>query len=415
MRLHRLVLYIYLFLFSFSLHAQGFIEESLFSDTYTIDPENEGNLKLSIDNTSFFRNNELEGDIVAGYSLPGFRLSPRLVFYPTSFIKLEAGLSLLKYWGADKYPNYAYRDIADWKADSYQWAFHLLPYFRAQIRPIPQINLVLGNIYGGDNHGLIEPLYNRELNLTADPKVGVQVIHDSKRVHLDTWINWESFTFKNETHNEAFTVGASAVLHIVDPKSFFYLGIPAQMIFVHRGGEIDAVPGDLISQMNAAAGFRLGFNINQPFFRNVYAEIFGAAHRYYDKGSELLAYDKGWGFHSKLSLQLWNVNFKMLYWRSGDFINLFGDPVFGNVSMVHEGRTFPYVTVFNSGLRYEQTFGRGYYLGADFDWFYNPDLRQYGDADRWLIKSGDSHSWSMGIYLRINPSLVLKKYSLSSN
>lgn len=38
------------------------------------------------------------------------------------------------------------------------------------------VDLILGNIYGGSNHGLIAPLYNPELNLTADPKTGFQVL-----------------------------------------------------------------------------------------------------------------------------------------------------------------------------------------------------------------------------------------------
>lgn len=38
------------------------------------------------------------------------------------------------------------------------------------------VDLILGNIYGGSNHGLIAPLYNPELNLTADPETGFQVL-----------------------------------------------------------------------------------------------------------------------------------------------------------------------------------------------------------------------------------------------
>jgi len=408
---YRFYIYILLALLPFSLHAQSNVEESLFTDQHTIDPEDESNLKLSIDNISFFKNNEFDGDIVAGYSAPGFRLAPRIIFFPNTFIKLEAGLSLLKYWGAEKYPNYAYHDIAEWKADHYQWAFHFLPYFRAQIQPVSQLNVVLGNIYGGDDHGLIESLYNRELNMTADPEVGAQIIYSSRVAHLDTWINWESFTFKNEKHNEAFTVGASASFHITDPKSFFYLGVPAQMVATHRGGEIDAIPGKISSLANAAAGLRFGFNIGHPFFRNVYAETLAAGYQSFLKDNGNLPFDKGWGIQSKLSLQLWNVNLKMLYWRSNDFINLLGSPIFGNMSMEHEGRTFSYINIFNPGLRYEQKFGSGYYLGADFECFYNPNLRQYGDNGQVLIKSGFSYNWSMGIYLRINPSLLLRNYS----
>ena len=405
------ILFVFFLLLSFSLRGQSPVQESLFTDKYTIDPENEGTLGLSIDNLNFFKNNEFDGDIVAGYSAPGFRLAPHLVFQPTSLVKLEAGLSLLKYWGAEKYPNYAYSDIVEWKADHYQWGFHLLPFFRAQIQPTPQINVVLGNIYGGDNHGLIDPLYNSELNMTADPEVGAQILYNSRIAHFDTWINWESFTFKNENHNEAFTVGSSLAFHITDPKSSFYLGLPAQIIVTHRGGEIDAVSGNVRSYANYAAGLRFGYNIDHSFFRQVTAEVMGVGYQPFMDGDNYLPYDKGWGLHSKLNFQLWNVNLKFLYWRAGDFVSLLGNPIFGSISMTHEGRVFSHVSVINPGFRYEQKFGSGYYLGADFECFYNPKLYQYRN-DEFLteIKSGFSYNWSMGVYLRINPSIILKKY-----
>lgn len=136
MLLRRFILIAILFVLPFALQSQNLLEESLFTDKYTIGSDSKGVLALSIDNQSFFRNDEFDRNIVDGYTLPGFRLNPRLIFYPTSFVKLEAGLSLLKYWGTQKYPNVAYRGIADWKPDDYQWGFHLLPFFRAQIQPL---------------------------------------------------------------------------------------------------------------------------------------------------------------------------------------------------------------------------------------------------------------------------------------
>lgn len=97
--------------------------------------------------------------LVCGYSL-------RDVFYPLKNIKLELGVHALIYSGAYKFPNYAYHDIAIWKGNQYQRGTHILPYFRAQLA-LSRVNLVLGNLYGGENHRLIEPLYNPELNLTG--------------------------------------------------------------------------------------------------------------------------------------------------------------------------------------------------------------------------------------------------------
>ena len=92
-----------------------------------------------------------------GYSLPGFWIQPKAVFYPLGNIKLELGVHMLRYWGAKKYPSLAYQDIAEWKGDQYQHGFHVLPFFRAQMALSDHVNIVLGDIYGGANHNLIEP------------------------------------------------------------------------------------------------------------------------------------------------------------------------------------------------------------------------------------------------------------------
>jgi hypothetical protein len=407
MRVKALIFIQLFFLFSFGIKGQTLIRESLFTDDYTIRPEDEGKLNFSIDNISFLKNIETDGDIQKGYTLPGFRINPRLVYYPTSIVQLEAGLSLLRYWGADKYPNYAYQDIAEWKADGYQQGFHILPFFRAQIQPIPQLNIVLGDIYGGNNHGLIEPLYNSELNYTADPELGAQILYNSRVAHLDAWVNWESFTFKDDTHNEAVTLGVSSCLHITNPQSSFYLGIPVQAVLAHRGGELDQLVGETLTLMNGSTGLRLGYNTNHTVFKSVELNVMGAIFESYSSEEDRLPFERGWAFYSNLSFQIWKTQLKMAIWRSGDFINIFGNPVFGNESLTIDGRSFPRTMVLNPGLKYEQEFGKGFHLGADLDFFYNPELIAY--HDKLPGKISKSFAWSAGLYLRINPSIILKK------
>ncbi len=379
----------------------------LFTDEYTISSENEGLLKLSIENLSFFKNNESDGDIFDGYSLPGFRFMPRVIFYPSSFVKLEAGASLLRYWGADRYPCYAYQDIAEWKADDYQSGFHILPFFRAQIQPIRQIQVVLGTIYGGSNHRLIEPLYNPELNLTADPESGAQFLYHSRVAAVDLWVNWESFTFRNDTHNEAFTTGASLCLNLTKPHSFFYMGIPVQALMIHRGGEVDSVEGDIVSMANGAAGLRFQLNFNQKLLKNITCDLMGAGYESI-QGDENLPFSRGWALYSNLSADIGNLKLKAAWWSSEDFVNILGNPVFGNLSLTISGRTFARTDVFNFGLAYEQYFGRGFTLGADAELFYNPRLVAY-ESQPEPARISRSSNFSMGIYLRINPSITLKK------
>lgn len=395
-------------LLSVRLSAQSAVSP-LCSDDYTISAEDKGTLGLSIDNFSFFRNIETDGDVYTAYSLPGFRISPRLIYFPTSQIKLEAGLSLLKYWGAEKYPNYAYQDIAEWKSDDYQRGFHLTPFFRAHIQPLSSIQLVFGNIYGGGTHRLVEPLYNRELNLTADPETGIQFLYNSSFAHVDAWVNWESFTFRTDTHDEAFTVGGSSQFNLIPSGSDFYLDIPLQALVIHRGGELDSVAGNTTTKGNAAVGLKVGFRTGHPLFRSLNAEIYGLGYLAFDDNDEYLPFDKGWGLYAGINGEIGNLRLKLNYWRSANFVNIFGNPAFGNISYVHRGWTFRGVSVFNPGLAYEQEFGKGYVLAADLECFINPDLDMYMLDDRYLKRRNSSLSCSIGVYLRVNPSIILKR------
>jgi hypothetical protein len=407
MRVKNTILLCFFSLLQFVAQAQDVSKETLFTDVYTIQPEKENSVEISLDNLSFLKNNETDGTIIKGYTLPGIRLNPHVTYYPLSNVKLEAGLSLLKYWGANKYPNYTYRNIADWKADGYQTGFHFLPYFRAQIQPIPQMNIVMGNIYGGSNHRLIEPLYYPELNLTADPEMGVQFLYDSQNFHLDTWINWESFIFRNDIHGEAFTVGVSSSINLGKSGSPFYFEIPIQAIGAHRGGEIHETHDGVLTHINAYTGLRWGFNQKNDLLKKIELSVMGGGFTSTSAEKLALPFKRGYAFYTNISAWVRNFQFQMGYWRSKDFVNILGNPIFGNESAEHTGRTFPRVTVFHPSIRYEHTIGDGVYLGADFDYYYNPRLSVY-ENNIPLEKASYSGSSAFGIYLRINPVIVLK-------
>jgi hypothetical protein len=374
--------------------------DGLLTEDYTLNPDEEGMLSLSIDNLSFFSDSEFDGDIIDGYSLPGFRFNPRIIYRPLPIVKLEAGVSLLKFWGADKYPCYTYQDISEWMADDYRFGLHIQPFFRAQIQPVKQLNLVLGMLYGGANHRLIEPLYNRDLNFSADPETGAQILLNSRPLDLDCWINWESFTFKNDTHNEAFTVGVSSAFHITDPDAFFTLSLPAQGVMIHRGGELDTVVGSVSSQANAAAGIRIGLNPGR-LLKRVSLEVMGVGYKEFYGDANI--FSQGGAAYASLSATVWNFTCKLGWWNSRDFVNLFGNPMFGNVSLTIDGRTFRKPNLLTAGLDYEQRFASGIHLGAYAGCFYFPKLEVQNEP-----LTNQSFNFSCAVSVRINPSILLK-------
>lgn len=161
------------------------------------------------------------------------------------------------------------------------------------------VNIVLGNIYGASNHNLIEPLYNPELNLTCDPEAGLQLLYDSKAFDLDVWVNWQSFIFREDVHQEAFTVGISSRLKYNDPASRFHFYTPVQGLVQHRGGEIDTIFNNSVQTlMNGAIGVGGVWNTGHRIFKNLNVEL--DATGYYQQAGEIWPFDSGYGLYAVL-------------------------------------------------------------------------------------------------------------------
>ena len=188
-KINYVVLAIFLWMVGGMIVCNAQIAEHVYRTDYHINPENDGALFFELDNISFFKNNEYAGSMMDGYTLPGLGVQPKLVYYPFENIKLEAGAHMLRFWGANRYPNYAYQDIAEWKGSQFQKGFHVLPFFRVQVALSEHVDVVLGSLYGGSNHHLIEPLYNPELNLSADPEAGLQLLYTSKHIESSAKIS----------------------------------------------------------------------------------------------------------------------------------------------------------------------------------------------------------------------------------
>ena len=58
-----------------------------------------GDLRLSLNSFTFFKDNEYFNKIVDGYTLYGTQLNPQLVYYPVQNLRLEGGVFLWKDFG----------------------------------------------------------------------------------------------------------------------------------------------------------------------------------------------------------------------------------------------------------------------------------------------------------------------------
>lgn len=390
--------------FPFQGNAQ--IDTAVFRSEYKIDPEKKGELSFDFDNISFFKNDEYSGLTHKGYTLPGLWLQPKLVYYPLRNIKLEAGAYLLKYWGAMKYPCTAYRDIPQWNGSDYQNGFHALPFFRAQIALSNHVDLILGNIYGGANHRLIEPLYNPEMNLTADPEAGLQLLYTSGPVDLDAWVNWDSFIFKDDVRQETFTFGLSTRAKINKQNAKFHVYIPLQAIFRHKGGEIDAVDASIQTWLNAAAGAGITYNINHGCLKRINFELMGTY--FGQQAGNALPLENGYAIYPQLIADIHDFRVKAAYWKSDDFISILGSPFFSAVSNI-DGKILDRPGMFTLGAEYTRSFGKGFSLGIDANVYSMGSVSVYSLGED-SVKESSSFSYSFGVYFRINPTFLLKKF-----
>lgn len=400
-----------------SVFAKGQMWDRLARTDYSIDDGRVGTLELEIDNLDFFRDNEYNSSVTDGYTLPGILLTPKLVYTPHRQIQLELGAHALIFNGANKYPCYAYHDIGTWKGNQYQSGTHLLPWLRAKAR-FRHLTVVLGDIYGGQNHGFITPLFNTETNLSQDPEMGFQLLWDRKHLHSDTWLNWQSYIFNLDTHQEAFTVGSNWDVLVNEPSSRLHWSIPVQLVIQHRGGEQDVTNMGVQTISNVAIGGAFRWNANRrtskrkmelapaiqsgeeedKVNKRALTHIGAEAHFLYSyqQSGSLWPFNGGMALHAAADVSLFNaLSFKAGVFHAPDnFVSLYGNHFFSTLSTI-DGSPHPCTTTGYLRADYTYMFLDGYAVGAEAELY------------RHRIGGKGETNFSFGIYFRLSPRFTL--------
>lgn len=368
---------------------------------------NNENLSFEVFALGFFRDNEYDSDMTKGYSLPGAIVRPAFVYdkkiasgsnLPKGKnkhhnIHLELGAHALLFDGANKYPCYAYHDIGKWKGNQYQSGAHILPWFRAQA-VVGNFAFVLGDIYGGASHAYATPLYNNEQTLSADPEMGTQIVYKAPNITGEAYVNWQSYQFEEDTHQEAFTVGIGAIPYTNYNNGSF--SFPVRVLAQHRGGEQDIPSLDLGVQTIANASVGVRFSQVVPFIMTnweLQANILGC----YQQAGKL------WPFESGLA---YNAEGRMLFGRDlmvtvgefyapKNFVSIYGNHFFSTLS-TKTGKNHPGLNTVYLMTDYSHQISKGYVLGA------NAELYKVNATGL------NEFNFSFGIYLRLKPSFKLK-------
>ncbi len=358
---------------SFPTHAQWF-PETLLTSPKLVDADS-NRLSLSVDLTGFFKNNEYFSPVADGQTLPGTSLLPALGYQVSNRFRAELGVYSVKYSGREP--------LSDVQA-----------FIRLQYAITPRFNMIVGNLYGGVNHRLIEPLYQWERQYTANPESGLQFVWHSERLFADVWVDWQHFIEWGDPEQERLTFGTSILGKLMAPDQKFSLNIPLQLLIYHRGGQIDTSDDPMIVLGNIATGICTELKFNNRWVQSAGMDIYVAG--YYDRYPEesIRPYSKGWGAYPVIHVKGHPFELMAGYWHAKDFYAFEGEPLFGSFNIYNQ-TTCPIRNLITSKLAFEKELFKGIYAGAQ--------IETYSDLD-----SGKT-DYSFGVHLRFNRRFFLTK------
>lgn len=381
------------------------------TESHIVDANEKNELRLDVQALAFFKDNEYNSkEVIKGYTLPGVWILPSVSYQPLHNLKFELGTYMLHYWGADRYPTSNIENITLTEDKKTTKAFHCMPVFRANLQISPKVNIILGTLYGKAFHGLTEPLYNEERSFTTDPETGVQVVWNNSWLHFDSWVDWQKFIYKKDDKQEEFTFGLSARFTPKHKANASYVYFPLQLLMHHIGGEIntEAQERSIKTWLNAAAG--AGINIplktQTPVVLN--GEI--TAHYYSQQKGTALPYNKGYGIFAKVQAKVWNFSATASYWYSDKFISIYGSSLFNAVSNVDENTYISRPNMLTLKGEYAQNIGKGFSWGVGVTYDLHSQKHFYHNDTQTFSKGKATSDLSAGIYLRLHPSFLIKKF-----
>jgi hypothetical protein len=196
-------------------------------------PEDSSKIFLGLNFLGFGKNNEYFSTTIDGYTLFGYQVNPWISYQLAPHVRLDAGVYAQKDFGNEEYSS-------------------VLPTLSLKVQK-RNVGFVFGTLEGSLNHRLIEPLYDFERVLNNRIENGGQVLWMKDGIFLDVWVDWTKMIYFNDPEQERFTAGGSFQGTILR-KGNFTLDIPLQIVFTHRGGQIDQNPDPVVTTTNAAGG-----------------------------------------------------------------------------------------------------------------------------------------------------------------
>ncbi len=277
---------------------------------------NAGDLRISLNAFTFFKDNEYFNDIVEGYTLFGTQLNPQLVYYPTKDLRLEAGVFLWKDFGNPVLKQVRPTFRATWTHGNSQFVF--------------------GNIKANLNHGYIEPLLDFERVMLKPLEEGLQYRLNTKRVFLDTWVDWLRQEYAGVNYQEQIAGGLSSSFRLTGDNSPVGLYVPFQFTARHMGGQIDTLHMPVQTLFNYAAGLGIRLPIRgystRHIFEAVRLDAYGLLFDDHSFSNYRLPYQSGNGLYLNGTLETRYVDVMLSYWQGHQFFAPLGGNYYQSIA-----------------------------------------------------------------------------------
>ena len=271
-----------------------------------------GDLRISLNAFTFFKDNEYFNKIVDGYTLYGTQLNPQLVYYPAKDLRLEGGVFLWKDFG-----NPVLQQVR--------------PTFRATWTKGKQ-QIILGNIRPHLHHNYIEPMFNFERVMLNPLEEGIQFRYNGTRLQVDQWVDWQRQQYRYSNFQEEVAGGISSSYRTSRDGSRWHVAIPFQFTATHHGGQIDTLDKPLKTAFNEALGIEARYKLAG---RNVQAVRFsgyvlGFQDHSFTRGQFPFKYGRGLYLNTTLETRYADV--MLSYWQGSRFISPLGGDFYQSAS-----------------------------------------------------------------------------------
>ncbi len=332
-------------------------------------------LSVHVGGSGFFQNNEYFNDFQEGYTLTGYFLQPELEYYPAENIRLRGGIHLLQYSGSDSYAK-------------------AIPMFQFRYRLNDRATFIMGSLAGGLRHGLLQPLYKFERHFTGQPETGIQFLYGRKNIRTDTWINWEKFIEPGSYFQEVFTAGHSSAWTLTGNQDSYRLNIPLQVLFTHRGGQIDQSGKPVQTLGNLANGLEFGL-LTGKRIREIGFRFYFLKYNDLSPAGQLL-FESGHAFYPCFSLMTGTTQFLLGYWNATRFIAPRGEYMFQSVYYHNPVAGEASRELLTAGIQYHRILAEKVRINLRLGGWYDLVNRRF--------------DYSMGVHLVFDESLLLKDY-----